>query len=78
MKESGEISFNLLILILILSPLARITGIRTLSLLLPFRKELGILMGMLAIVHVGLFLIPNYQYLSYFAQSEETRAWYFS
>lgn len=78
MKESGEISFNLLMLILILSPLAKITGIRTLSLLLPFRKELGILMGMLAVVHTGLFLIPNYSQLAFFAQNEQTRIWYFS
>ncbi len=55
-KDFGGYAFIVLLVILILSPLSRVSGITLLSKLMPFRKELGILMGMLVIVHYGLFL----------------------
>ncbi len=58
-KEFGELSGNLLIAILFLSPVSRIVRIRFLTLLMAIRRELGILMGYLAIVHgVGYMIDP--------------------
>jgi DMSO/TMAO reductase YedYZ heme-binding membrane subunit len=72
-KESGEHAFLLLLILLILSPLAQVTGITLLKKLLPFRKELGICMGMLVIVHYGLFLIMNWSFLE--EMSKEPQLW---
>jgi sulfoxide reductase heme-binding subunit YedZ len=49
--DFGEIAGNLLIVILFVSPLSRVLGMRLLLLLMGFRRELGILMGCLALVH---------------------------
>ena len=58
-KEFGELAGNLLIVILFLSPASRIVRIRFLTLLMAIRRELGILMGYLAIVHgVGYMIDP--------------------
>ncbi len=58
-KEFGELAGNLLIAILFLSPASRIVRIRFLTLLMAIRRELGILMGYLAIVHgVGYMIDP--------------------
>jgi methionine sulfoxide reductase heme-binding subunit len=58
-KEFGELAGNLLIFILFLSPLSRIFRIRFLLQLMSIRRELGILMAYLAIVHgVGYMIDP--------------------
>ncbi len=51
LKETGSWALFLLLAIMFLSPLAAITGSRFLRTLMPFRKELGILMGVMAAVH---------------------------
>ncbi len=68
-KESGGVAFIVLMIILFLSPLTQITQWRILSLLMPFRKELGIIMGMLVIVHYVLFLRDNWEYLDTLSQT---------
>lgn len=50
-KDAGELAANLLIVILFLSPLATLFRMRLLLLLMGLRRELGILMGYLALVH---------------------------
>lgn len=50
-KDFGEMALNVLILVLILSPLAAITRMPLLRVAMGFRRELGILMGYLAAVH---------------------------
>lgn len=50
-KFAGELSWKILIAILVLSPVARITQLAILKNLMPFRKEAGILMGFLALEH---------------------------
>jgi DMSO/TMAO reductase YedYZ heme-binding membrane subunit len=60
-RDFGEMAGNLLIFILFLSPLATITGMPLLRLAMGFRREAGILMAYLAIVHgAGYFLDPAF------------------
>jgi methionine sulfoxide reductase heme-binding subunit len=60
-KDYGELAGNLLIFILFLSPLSRIFRIRFLLQLMSIRRELGILMAYLAIVHgVGYMIDPDW------------------
>ena len=59
-RDFGEIALNLLIVILFLSPFAVIFRMRLLILLMGFRRELGVLMGCLALVHgLGYFISPH-------------------
>lgn len=51
LKDTGSWALFLLVAIMFLSPLSSITGSRFLRTLMPFRKELGILMGVMAAVH---------------------------
>ncbi len=51
-------------ILLFLPILARVFWIHLAMILLPFRKEGGILMGSLAIVHALKFILPSYPYLS--------------
>lgn len=50
-KLSGKLAWFLLLIILFLSPIAKITLSKTFSSLMLFRRELGILMGVFAIEH---------------------------
>ncbi len=57
--EFGEMSLNILIVILFLSPAAAITRMPLLLVTMGFRRELGILVGYLAMVHgLGYFIDP--------------------
>lgn len=56
-RQYGELSGNLLIILLFLSPLSKIFRMRLLLQLMGLRRELGILMGYLALVHGLGFLI---------------------
>ncbi len=56
-RQYGELAGNLLIVLLFLSPLSRIFRMRVLLQLMGLRRELGILMGYLALVHGLGFLI---------------------
>jgi len=56
-RQYGELAGNLLIVILFLSPLSKILRTRILLQMMGFRRELGILMGYLALVHGLGFLI---------------------
>lgn len=59
-KDLGSMAWNLLVVLLFLAPVAKVTGVRLLAVLLGFRKELGILMGTLAVAHsVGYFIVPG-------------------
>ena len=61
-RDYGELAANLLIGILFLSPLARITRMRFLNQLMSLRRELGILMGYLALTHgIGFMMDPMIQ-----------------
>jgi methionine sulfoxide reductase heme-binding subunit len=62
-KSLGEFAYTLLLIILIAGPLSRVSGIKLLSTPLLFRRELGICMGMLALLHYLTFLIANWQFL---------------
>jgi methionine sulfoxide reductase heme-binding subunit len=44
--------------------LARVFGIRLFTQMLPLRREIGILMGTLAVVHGFSFIIPNQELLA--------------
>ncbi len=58
-RFTGEQSLNILWIILFLPILARVFLLQIAQVLMPLRKELGILMGMLALVHsVQFFLVP--------------------
>jgi DMSO/TMAO reductase YedYZ heme-binding membrane subunit len=58
-KDFGEFAANILIFSLFLSPLARITRMRLLNQMMSLRREMGILMAYLAIVHgVGYIIDP--------------------
>jgi DMSO/TMAO reductase YedYZ heme-binding membrane subunit len=60
-KDLGELAANILIFLLFLSPLARITRMRLLNQLMSLRRELGILMAYLALVHgLGYILDPSW------------------
>lgn len=64
-KDFGEMAANLLILILFLSPLASITRMSLLRIAIGFRRELGVLMGYLALVHgLGYVIDPVFFELS--------------
>ena len=56
---AGEQALNLLWFILFLPVFARVLGIELAQSLMPLRKELGILTGVLAMVHVLSYIIPN-------------------
>jgi sulfoxide reductase heme-binding subunit YedZ len=61
-RDYGELSANLLIGLLFLSPLARITRMRLLNQMMSLRRELGILMGYLALTHgMGFMMDPMIQ-----------------
>lgn len=47
----GGTAWNIFLIIAFLGPVARLSGLRLLAVLLPLRKELGMVMGMLAAVH---------------------------
>ena len=68
-KEAGKVAFIMLMIILFLSPLSKITRWRILTLVMPFRKELGIIMGMLVLVHYILFLRANWEYIDQLSQT---------
>ncbi|MFB0965762.1 MAG: ferric reductase-like transmembrane domain-containing protein, partial [Patescibacteria group bacterium] len=51
LKDTGSWALFLLVFIMFLSPVSSITGSRFLRVLMPFRKEVGILMGVMATVH---------------------------
>lgn len=55
LQLTGEQAWNALIVVLFLGPLARVTGLGVLRMACLFRKELGVLMGTLALVHFALF-----------------------
>lgn len=60
-KSAGELAANLLIALLFLSPLSVIFQMRLLSLGMGLRREIGILMGYLAVVHgVGYMSDPHF------------------
>ncbi len=71
-RESGEKAILVLWIILWMPILARVFGIRLFSVMLPLRKELGILMGTLALVHGFSFLIPYGESAVLFADSKPT------
>ena len=56
-REFGSLAFDVLFLLLFLSPLSRILRMRLLLILMGYRRQLGILMGYLAIVHSLGYLI---------------------
>lgn len=57
--EFGEMSMNILIVILFLSPASAVTRMPLLLIAMGFRRELGILVGYLAMVHgLGYFIDP--------------------
>lgn len=60
-RDFGEMAGNLLIVILFLSPLSVLFRMPLLLLLMGLRRELGILMGCLALVHgVWYFVTPSF------------------
>lgn len=58
-KESGEKAILVLWIILWLPIFSRVFGLRIAQALMPLRKELGILMGTLAVVHASIYLAPS-------------------
>lgn len=66
-KDAGELAANLLIALLFLSPLSVIFRIRLLSLGMGLRREIGILMGYLAVVH-GVGYISDPQFFSFYIE----------
>lgn len=50
-KEFGELAFDILFLLLFLSPLSKIFRMRLLLVLMSYRRQMGILMAYLATVH---------------------------
>lgn len=63
-KESGEQALNVLWIILWLPIFARVFQIDLAKSLMWLRKELGILMGALAFIHSGIYLVPYFSQLS--------------
>lgn len=64
--DFGEIAGNILIFILFLSPISVIFRTRLLFLLMGLRRELGILMGYLALVHgMGYFITPHFFWVTH-------------
>ncbi len=66
-KDFGNIAAVVLIAILFLSPLSKIFRMRLLLQMMGFRRELGILMGYLATVHVVGYLIDPLWFDAFFA-----------
>ena len=66
-KGAGELAANLLIALLFLSPLATIFRMRLLSLGMGLRREIGILMGYLAVVH-GIGYMSDPQFFALFIE----------
>lgn len=62
MKSAGEYAKNLLLFILFLPIFSKVIGLKIAQILMPLRKEMGILMGSLAFVHGASF---NIQYPSF-------------
>jgi len=62
-KESWEQAMNLLWFLLFLPILARVFWLGIAHALMPLRKEIGILMGTLALVHGMIFLMPDVTYI---------------
>jgi len=67
-RDTGEQAYNVLLFILFLPIVARVVGLSLAQTLMPLRKELGILMGVLAWVHGAgyLFMYPDALTASYF------------
>ena len=59
LKSSGEKAIFVLWIILWLPIFARVLNLTIAKALMPLRKELGILMGVLALIHGFSFIIPN-------------------
>ena len=59
-KDTGERALDILWFLLFLPILARVFGLPIARILMRYRKELGIFMGMLAIVHSTLYLAQPY------------------
>lgn len=66
-KGAGETAANLLIALLFLSPLATIFRMRLLSLGMGLRREIGILMGYLAVVH-GFGYMSDPQFFAFYLE----------
>jgi ferredoxin-NADP reductase/rubredoxin/DMSO/TMAO reductase YedYZ heme-binding membrane subunit len=62
-KASGEQALNLLWIILFLPILARVCGLKLAQSLMPLRKELGILMGTVALVHGLSYMKLDWNYI---------------
>lgn len=62
-KESGEKAILILWILLWIPIFARVLDLGIAKALLPLRKELGILMGTLAVVHATSFISPDPGYL---------------
>ena len=62
-KSSGESAILVLWIILWMPIFSRVFWLKIIQAILPLRKELGILMGILALVHGTTFIIPNPGYL---------------
>ena len=62
-KESGGYAITILWILLWIPIFARVLDLDIAKALMPLRKELGILMGTLAIVHVTGFTFPNPGYI---------------
>lgn len=57
-KFTGEQSLNILWILLFMPIFARVIGIRIFQMMMPLRKEIGILMGTLAFVHGVAYIVP--------------------
>lgn len=66
-KFTGEQALNILWIILFLPIVARVFGIRLAQSFMSLRKELGILMGMLALVHSIQYFLPPGKFIPSFA-----------
>lgn len=62
-KFTGEQSLNILWFLLFLPIFARVIGLDLAKALMPLRKEIGICMGTLAIVHGLSYILPDPMYL---------------
>jgi DMSO/TMAO reductase YedYZ heme-binding membrane subunit len=62
-KDLGSAAYMLLLIILVSAPLSRVSGIKIMNTPLLFRRELGILMGMTALMHYFSFLMVNWEFL---------------
>lgn len=65
-KFTGEQALNVLWIILFLPIVSKVLGIKLAQSLMPMRKELGILMGMLALVHSIQYFLPSGSYIPSF------------